>query len=89
MGAALRAVACSIYGALLGEARSSFWRAWWLSTAVLCAQAPILLAITDMALQLGLFYKFTARGSIKISRYQVGVHTMRRVGRLCFGSDEP
>ena len=38
----------------------------------LCStQAPILLAITDMALQLGLFYKFTARGSIKISRYQV------------------
>ena len=38
-----------------------------------------------MALQLGLFYKYTARGSIKISRYQAGAHLERRArsARLC------
>ena len=46
------------------------WTRWNILKVLRPLQAPLLLAITDMALQLGLFHKYTARGSIKISRYQ-------------------
>lgn len=74
LGSAGSAVSGSLDGALFHHCRrggSAPFVASRDSLACTSAQAPILLAITDMALQLGLFYKFTARGSIKISRYQV------------------